>query len=305
VLWLSYAVIMLAAIAWSESLSPMQILEQKVDRTSSDLMIELIAADLDGTLMGQSRRFSPRLQAALEEVRSQGVRFTVATGRIFAEALPYLRQLPITAPVVCSQGGYIRCLDAPRPLHEAVMDLELAQEVIHLSRGSGWHLHIYLDDVAYTEQPIGAEELYRQLYGMQVRYVPDILGYLDRPPAKFLIMTSVPDEATRLDEALRAQFAGRLLVVRSHPVFVEGNPLGASKAQGLAWLSSHLSISRQAIMAIGDQDNDADMVAWAGLGIAMGNATSAVKSAARYVAPSVEEDGVAESIERFVLSVTH
>jgi Cof subfamily protein (haloacid dehalogenase superfamily) len=272
-----------------------------VDGTSSDMRIRLIAADLDGTLMGESRRFSLRVQASLQQVKLQGVHFTVATGRIFAEALPYLRQLPITAPVVCSQGGYIRSVGSSCPLHEAVMDLELAQEVIHLSRRAEWHLHIYLDDVAYTEQPIGTEELYRQLHGMRVRAVPDLLGFLDRPPAKFLIMTGDHDEATKLDEALRAQFAGRLLVVRSHPVFVEGNPLGASKAQGLAWLSSHLGISRQAVMAIGDQDNDADMVAWAGLGIAMGNATPLVKAAARHVAPPVEEDGVAEAIERFVL----
>jgi len=274
---------------------------QRVDGTSPNLRIRLIAADLDGTLMGQSRHFSPRVQAALREVKNQGVRFTVATGRIFAEALPYLRQLPITAPVVCSQGGYIRCLGAPHPLHEAVMDLELAQEVIHLSRVARWHLHVYVDDVAYTEQPIGSGELYRQLYGMQVHYVPDLLGFLDRPPAKFLVMTSDPDEAADLDEALRAQFADRLLVVRSHPIFVEGNPLGASKGQGLDWLCTYLGISRQAVMAIGDQDNDADMVAWAGLGIAMGNATPVVMAAARYVAASVDEDGVAESIERFVL----
>jgi hydroxymethylpyrimidine pyrophosphatase-like HAD family hydrolase len=55
-------------------------------------------------------------------------------------------------------------------------------------------------------------------------------------------------------------------------------------------------------MAIGDQDNDTDMVAWAGLGVAMGNATPGVKAAARHVVPSIGEDGAAEAIERFVLS---
>jgi len=264
--------------------------------------IRLIAADLDGTLMGESLRFSPRVRAALQEVRKQRVQFTIATGRIFAEALPYACQLDITAPLICSQGGYIRSLDSPHPLYEATMDLELAQEAIRLSRRAAWHLHIYVDDVAYTERPLGSEELYRQLFGMQVRRVPDLLAFLHQPPTKFLIIADEPEEATRLDEELRARFAGRLRIVRSYHTFVEGNPLDASKGQGLARLAAHLGIPSQAVMAIGDQDNDADMVAWAGLGVAMGNASPGVKAVADYVAPSVEEDGAAEAIERFVLS---
>jgi len=181
------------------------------------------------------------------------------------------------------------------------MDLELAQEVIDLSRGARWHLHIYLDDVAHTERPIGSDDLYRQLFGMRVRSVPDLLAFLREPPSKFLIVTDGPEEATRLDGELRARFAGRLRIVRSHRTFVEGNPLGASKAQGLARLAAHLGIPQRAVMAIGDQDNDADMVAWAGLGVAMGNASPGVRAAADYVVGSVQDDGAAEAIERFVL----
>lgn len=267
----------------------------------SEYGIQLIAADLDGTLMGRSRQFSPRVQETLQEAGRQGIRFTVATGRIYDEALPYLRQLPISAPVVCSQGGYIRSLGTPRPLHESTLDIELVQEVVRLSRKKRWHLHIYLDSIAYTEHPVGTEHLYKQLYGMRVRCVPDLMDLPDSPPVKFLIMTDHQDDTSQLRDELHALFAGRLIVVRSHPVFVEGNPLGASKSEGLAWLSSHLGIARCSVMALGDQDNDADMIAWAGLGIAMGNATPSVKAAAHYVAPTVEQDGAAEAIERFVL----
>jgi Cof subfamily protein (haloacid dehalogenase superfamily) len=263
--------------------------------------IRLVAADLDGTLMGRSLCFSPRVQAVCHELSRRGVQFTIATGRVFAEAMPYASQLPITAPLVCSQGGYVRSMASPSPLYEVTMPLDLAREVIHISRGARWHLHIYVDDIAHTERPIGSEALYRERFGMSVRCVPDLLASLCRPPAKFLIVTDEPEEAAQLDGALRLRFDGRLRIVRSHPIFVEGNPLGASKAEGLAWLSDHLGISRQEVMAIGDQDNDADMVAWAGLGVAMGNASPAVRAAADYVAPSVDEDGAADAIERFVL----
>lgn len=264
------------------------------------MRIRLIAADLDGTLMGASLRVSPRVRAVLQRVRKKGVLFTIATGRSFSETLPFASQVDITAPLICCQGGYIRSLGSPYPLYEAIMPLELAQEAIRLSRGASWHLHIYLDDVVYSEHPLGREQLYERL-GMQVRHVPDLLALLRRPPAKFLIMTDEPEEAARLDEELGASFAGRLSIVRSYPTFVEGSPQGVSKAQGLAWLAAHLKIPPQAVMAIGDQDNDADMLDWAGLAVAMGNASPGVKAVADHVAPPVEEDGVAEAIERFAL----
>jgi len=267
----------------------------------SDMRIQLVAADLDGTLMGRSLRFSPRMRAAARKLKERGIYFTIATGRIFAEALPYAVQLPITAPLICSQGGCIRSLDSSTPLYEATIPLELAREIILLSREAGWHLHIYVEEMAHTERPIGSEALYRQRFGMQVRIVPDLMTFLRRPPAKFLIITDGPGEAVELGEALHARFDGRLYIVRSYSIFVEGNPLGTSKGQGLARLAEHLGVPQQEVMAIGDQDNDIEMVAWAGLGVAMGNATPSVKASADYIAPSVEEDGAAEAIERFVL----
>lgn len=94
---------------------------------------------------------------------------------------------------------------------------------------------------------------------------------------------------------------GRLHVVRSHRFFVEGNPLQATKGQALARLAGWLGIARSEVMAIGDQGNDTDMVAWAGLGVAMGNAVPQVKAVADYIAPPVDEDGAAVAIERFLV----
>ncbi|GAG40119.1 unnamed protein product, partial [marine sediment metagenome] len=80
-----------------------------------------------------------------------------------------------------------------------------------------------------------------------------------------------------------------------------GLPLGVDKGTALAWVAEGLGISREATMAIGDSGNDAGMIAWAGLGVAMGNASAEAKSVADYVAPSVDDDGLAEAIERFCL----
>ena len=85
-------------------------------------------------------------------------------------------------------------------------------------------------------------------------------------------------------------------------MIIEGNPLGVSKGDALRRLADHLGIAQGEVMAVGDQDNDATMIAWAGLGVAMGNGSPAVKAIADWVAPPLAEDGAAVAIERFVLS---
>jgi hydroxymethylpyrimidine pyrophosphatase-like HAD family hydrolase len=70
----------------------------------------------------------------------------------------------------------------------------------------------------------------------------------------------------------------------------------------MAQIAEQLGVSREETLAIGDGDNDVEMVEWAGLGVAMGNATPAVKAVADWVAPPVTEDGVSAALRRFVLT---
>ena len=99
-----------------------------------------------------------------------------------------------------------------------------------------------------------------------------------------------------------AEVGLNLTVVPSHPILVEGIPAGLSKATGLAWLAEYLGIGREAVLAVGDNDNDAAMLAWAGVGVAMGNSSPAALAAADWVAPSVAEDGAAAALEKFALA---
>jgi hydroxymethylpyrimidine pyrophosphatase-like HAD family hydrolase len=94
----------------------------------------------------------------------------------------------------------------------------------------------------------------------------------------------------------------RANVVQSHAMFVEINPLGADKGSALKLLTTDLGIAREHVMAIGDQGNDATMVEWAGLGVAMGNANAITKAVADWIAPAIDDDGAAVAIEKFILA---
>jgi Cof subfamily protein (haloacid dehalogenase superfamily) len=266
------------------------------------LNYKLIAADLDGTLMGEDAIISPKVKDAVHRAMEKGVRFTIATGRAFGSVLPFAEELEINAPLICYQGGLIKDHLSGQVIYEQSVALLLAQEFIRLTQQRGLHLNVYLDGRAYVERVTPEARYYTQIAKAAVYPVGDMLAFLDRAPMKFIIVLS-DDEATEpLIAELGALFAGQMWFVRSYPRFVEGIPLGVSKGHALARLVAHLGLSLGETIGVGDNDNDLELVERAGLGVAMGNASPAVTAAADYIAPSVDKEGVAEVIERFVLS---
>jgi hydroxymethylpyrimidine pyrophosphatase-like HAD family hydrolase len=132
--------------------------------------------------------------------------------------------------------------------------------------------------------------------------VGDLLKDMPQPPHKLIVTLDEPRDRTRVTAEMRAAFGGELTIVASHSHLVEGLPAGVDKGNGLAWLAAHLQVHQAEVMAIGDSEADISMLRWAGLGVAMGNASEPAKAAARWVAPQLEQDGVAVAIERYVLT---
>ncbi|MDY7040509.1 MAG: HAD family hydrolase [Chloroflexota bacterium] len=262
---------------------------------------KLLASDLDGTLMGDDFVLSPRVKNAVSRAIERGVHVTLATGRGYAATLRYARELGITTPLICYQGGQIRDASSGEVIHNVTMSRALAEQAINLAQERDWHLCLYVGDRVFLNDFLRPPEFYEQLVSTDVHRVPDLTAALDgHEPTKFIIIADEP-QADRIEEQLRARMDGCLRVVRSHRLFVEGNPLQATKGRALARLAGLLGVDRGEVMAIGDQGNDDDMVSWAGLGVALGNAVTQVKAVADYIAPSVDEDGAAVAIERFLL----
>lgn len=278
--------------------------------------IRLLACDLDGTLMAHDSglegrdlgRITERVQQAMALAGTRGVQITLATGRSFQSTLPYAQALKIDLPLICYQGGLIQYAGTGKILYQAALAPELVEESIDLGQAHGWQLILYMrDEVLLTEYRHSAEE-YRHLLGPTVRKVTDFKAALvpvsqvgeDGRPLKLTFMAAEAEIAT-IEAEMNRRFAGRMEILRSHPNFVEGIPPGVSKKDALVRVAKHLGIPRREVMAIGDQDNDASMVAWAGLGVTMGNGSPRCKKAADWIAPPIEQDGAAVAIEHFLL----
>ena len=135
---------------------------------------------------------------------------------------------------------------------------------------------------------------------MPVEEYDDFPRQVQHPINKCLIVGD-PQPLHRLELRLAQQLEGRLSVYRSAGFFLECVPMGIEKSQSLNWLIQQIGIRREEVIAIGDGYNDKGMIAFAGLGVAMANASTEVQDAADYVTYSNEEDGVAHVVDKFVL----
>lgn len=267
------------------------------------LPYRLLACDLDGTILEHNRHISERVRRAISLARERGVQIALVTGRSFQSALPYARLIDVHLPLICYQGGLIQHPDTGETLYRASLARELAQETIELSQARGWQLLLYTTDEIILSEYRYPEKVYRQMLGPTVRQVEDLEAAVDGGPIKMTILAA-EDASPAIEDEMHERFVGRMEIVRSHSMFVEALPAGVSKGHALARLAEYLDVPQRSVMAIGDQDNDASMVTWAGLGIAMGNGSPLCKSVADWIAPTIKEDGSAEAIERFLLQGT-
>jgi Cof subfamily protein (haloacid dehalogenase superfamily) len=239
-----------------------------------------------------------RTLAALRRAREAGVRVIVVTGRMYRSIAPYLKEAGLEDPVVCYQGAVVAEADGTFLRHVPI-PLDVAREAIDAVTAEGVHLNAYVDDDLYVAEVTPEARAYADFQHIPLHPVGDLRTWLSQPPTKLVAV----DERTRIDELeqrLKPRFAGRLYVSKSLPEFLEFASPDVNKASGLAFLADRLGFSREGTVALGDGENDVELVQWAGFGVAVANAHERVLAAADLVCPSDEEEGVAQVIEAYL-----
>ncbi|NLE77967.1 MAG: Cof-type HAD-IIB family hydrolase, partial [Chloroflexi bacterium] len=229
----------------------------------------LLAVDVDGTLVGPDMEPTPRVVRAVRRAAEAGVMVSLASGRAFGSMARYVSLLGLTAPVICFQGAEIRDAGSGSVLYQSALSRPLLEEAIAWADERDLEMTLHAGERVYLPALRREPQFYQWAFGLPVQAASDLRLAYTEPPLKFLVVGE-PAQMDQVEPALRAHFAGRLQVVRSHQHFVEGVALGVSKGEALAWVAAHLGISRAQTVAVGDQENDASMLRWAGLGVAMG-----------------------------------
>ncbi len=265
--------------------------------------IRLIALDLDGTLLDSQHRLSARNERALKQAMAWGAQVILATGKTRAAAAGTIARLGLTTPGVYLQGLVIYNGDGTIR-HQQTLAVEVARQVIDFAEREGHPLLVYsgariltaarnawTDDVARYHEPLPEA-------------VGSLHGVVDGVPINKLILLAEAAQVPAMRARLSARLDGQATLVQALPDMLEVLPPGASKGAGVRWLLDELGIAPRHVLAIGDAENDIEMLRLAGIGVAVGNAPPQVRQAADFVVASNDEDGVAEAVERFVLSAS-
>ncbi len=261
--------------------------------------IKLVAMDVDDTLITDELTILPECQEAIEQARQKGAEVMLATGRMFQATVPYARQLGLSGPLILYNGGLVQTVEGEVLDHRPV-PLALAREIAQLCHAHDLHLNVYIDDELYVERITEHAEYYHKMTGVDGFPVGDLVAFMDKEPTKLLIVGE-PDEIASWREILTKRYGEKLEIARSKPKYIEITQKGISKGVALKTVAEKLGLQASEVMAIGDSFNDIDMIKYAGVGVAVGNAPDVVKNTADWVAPSNEEAGVAEAICKFVL----
>ncbi|MDR3661368.1 MAG: HAD family hydrolase [Mycobacterium sp.] len=266
----------------------------------------LIASDVDGTLLDERERVTPRTRAAVQAAVSAGAHFVLATGRPPRWIPPVVEALGLAPISVCANGAVIynaatdRIVSA-RTLSPDVLG-ELAEVATRVIPGVGLAVErvgrTALDESIpqFASSP-GYEHAWHNPDNTEV----SVEEMLSMPAVKLLIRKSGAHSAD-LAAALAPHvgIAGDLTYSTNNGL-IEVVPLGISKATGVAEIIRPLGITADDVVTFGDMPNDIPMLSWAGLGVAMGNAHPEALAAADEVTTSNDDDGVARVLERWWL----
>ncbi|MBM4435906.1 MAG: HAD family phosphatase [Actinobacteria bacterium] len=262
---------------------------------------DLLALDLDGTLVVDSNPVTPRVRAAIRQAQARGVHVTLATGRMFQSARRFAQDLGVTVPIICYQGALIRHPQTGASLYARVMPVAPARQVLAFAAERGLHINAYVDDELYMRQITPEGEFYASTARVDIHVAHDLDALVARGTTKLVIVTD-EDQVLPVVAALQARLGSALFITRSHPRFAEATSPDVSKGAALHILAKRLGIPVARTMAIGDNLNDLDLVQAAGLGVAMGDGDQRVRAAAGWVTGTYFEDGVATAIEKFILA---
>jgi Cof subfamily protein (haloacid dehalogenase superfamily) len=266
--------------------------------------VDLIALDLDDTLLRADLTVSEGNKAALAEARAAGIRVVLASGRNIHSMRHYAGLLGLEGPgdyLICSNGAEIIESASGRILDQRRLEPDFCFEAARAIEARGYPWQVYEEGLIHVSRPNPWALADSRLTGQAAILLEDEAALFAPGLIKFVI-PGEPEAIEVLRADLAALFAGRATIVTSKPYFLEILALGSDKGEALKRLTDLLGLSLERVMAIGDAMNDLGMIREAGLGCAPANALDAVKAVASQVSPLTnEEDAVADLVRRLAL----
>jgi hypothetical protein len=270
--------------------------------------IKLLVLDIDGTITGHSNTLSVTVKEVIAAVQAKGIKVTIATGRMYCSALRFHREIGSTLPLIAYQGAWIQDPGNDKIHRHLPVSREITHHLLEYFEQpdlrSLLSVHFYINDQLYVREITKETDNYQQRCGVTAIPVGDLRQLLDHEPTKILALSEDANLTQQLLADLRFRYKPTdLYLTTSVPTFLEAANTHVNKGHAVRYLAEEmLGLESHHVMTIGDNFNDVEMLSYAGISVAMGNAPPEVQAIANWVAPSIELDGAAVAIEKFLLS---
>ncbi len=259
----------------------------------------MVTVDLDGTLLKDDKSISKETLDVIHEMTDKGFHFVVSTGRSLKNAREVVMNIDRDLPMVLYNGAMIAYLKSGKILLNETVDPKAAREVMDVMNERGESFIYWRNEKLYANT---YDELVKRYQGSS-KMEPIILpkGEELTDGLSKIIWLGKYDHLRKMEDECLSKVNGISYFI-SNPMLLEIVKNPVNKTYGIKKLSEMLGIKQEETIAIGDSENDFDMIDYAALGVAMGNATDECKSHANYITLTNNEDGVRDVIEKFVLN---
>lgn len=292
-------------------------------------MYKLIAIDIDGTLLKNDKTISSETFNAIQKARNKGVKIILTTGRPIQGLEKYSKKLGLITDedygISCS-GALIHRLGNREVLFRSTLAYEDLQFLYSFSKKLGITLNALTDSLILTPSLNLTTQIESSLSNMPMKIVDfdslpktttiNRIVYINENEAfinhlhKVIKKISIPyipvnikngnDNLSLSKDRLPREIYEKFTILKPSSNTLEILSKGINKGSSISFLAEILGIKQEEVIAIGDSGNDIEMIKYAGLGVAMGNAFPEIKEAASYITYTNEEDGVAHVIEKFI-----
>ena len=273
-------------------------------------MIRMIGLDLDGTLLTGQKELTAGNRAALEKAAENGVYIVPVTGRPLSGIPTQVMELDFIRYAITSNGAVTTDRACGKTIRERCMSKETAEKTLRAAQGEGIILEYFTGGYGFHDS-VTHELLWKKFEKTPIlRYleksrvlVEDLYGRLGESRSgieNLSIMSPTPE----VKESILSRVKGieGIRIIYPWPTDLEITSKDADKGEALLSLAAVLGVNREEVMAMGDGNNDLGLMNAAGLSVAMGNSSPEVLAAADFQTSDNEHDGVAEAINRYVLS---
>lgn len=268
----------------------------------------LIAIDIDGTLLDSQNRIPRSVFPLLREAEARGIGVTLISGRPEMTVMPLMRELGLTLPCISSGGAQITDMATGESIASFRLERETVRQLAEIGREFGVRVMAMERQCLYFEGTAAELQLVHETVdihlgngeSIKTRIVPVEDVVQAAPSPLKLTLSDKPARLVPVEERLRASNLP-VYTTRSLPIYLESTNAQANKGVALQLLARHLGIPMERVMAIGDSPNDISMFRVVGTAVALNNAGPTVRQAAHQLAPSNDDEGVSWVLRELVL----